>query len=113
MPALKHVHTYVKYKNRPGYWRCDDKLCTHFIDKERVKGKLSRCNSCGAVFELTYEDLRRVKPVCVECSNTKEAKQKRKVSEIAEQAIEIYATTQAKIPSELDELPYNDEEERF
>lgn len=115
MPGLKHTHTYVQYKKLPGYWRCAAKGCTHYIDKERMLGRLTRCNSCGAEFELSEEDLRRVKPKCIDCANTKEAKMQRKVREIESIVNQIHATTQAKaqVVQGLDEPVYNDEEDRF
>lgn len=114
MPVQEHIHTYVKYKGRPGFYRCNAKDCTHFIDKERILGKMSRCNSCGAEFQLTQEDLRRAKPKCLECSNTKRARIHKKTMELAEQAADIYAATYAPIVGP-EELPYDDDddEDRF
>jgi len=74
MSSLKHVHTYVKYKKRSGYFRCADSHCTHILDKEAVLGKASLCTSCGKEFILSREDLKRVKPRCLECSNTARGK---------------------------------------
>lgn len=69
-----HVHMYVRYKKRPGYYRCAASDCTHFLDSESVLGKASLCNDCGNQMILTKEDLRRVKPKCIACSNTKKSK---------------------------------------
>lgn len=74
MPVLKHIHTYVKYKERPDYWKCADPECTHFAHKALVIDKYTRCTQCGHEMLLTREDMRRVKPRCMECSNTKKAK---------------------------------------
>lgn len=84
MPSLKHTHTYVKYKKRPGYWRCADPKCSHYTDHESCVGKASLCNVCGNEFVLTYADLQNVKPRCLNCSETKEAREFRKVKAIAE-----------------------------
>ncbi len=82
MPTMNHVHTYVRYKARPGYYRCDAPDCTHFLDKENVQGKLSRCTVCGDQMILSREDLRRARPKCMNCSNTKTAKMHRKAQEL-------------------------------
>jgi hypothetical protein len=111
MPSIKHTHTYVKYKNRPGYFRCNDMKCTHFIDQERILGKLSKCNFCGNEFILTEEDLRRVRPRCLNCSNTKIAKRLAYNKAVAS----IIGETQAavKVTDSDFNKPYNDEEDRF
>jgi hypothetical protein len=82
MPSIDHVHLYVKYKKRPGYFRCAAPNCTHIADKEFLEGKHSTCNLCGAVMTLSKEDLRRAKPRCIECSNTKKAKDLKKLQEL-------------------------------
>lgn len=82
MPAIAHIHTYVKYKNRPGFYRCEAPDCTHIIDKELLLGKLSLCSLCGSQMILTREDLRRAKPRCLNCSETKKAKLHKKANEI-------------------------------
>ena len=73
MPSLKHVHIYAKYKGRPGFFRCADPLCTHFMDKERVIGKMTKCNLCGAEFILDRESALRSRPRCLNCSTSKKA----------------------------------------
>ena len=82
MPAIKHVHTYIKYKKRPGYFRCAAPDCTHCMDKEVLEGKHSLCNVCGNLFTLTKKDLMLSKPRCLNCSNTKKAKMLRKAQEL-------------------------------
>jgi hypothetical protein len=77
MPSLNHVHTYVRWKtSRTGvvYFRCTHSNCTHFAELSFLPGKLNSCISCGEQFTLTKEDLRRAKPKCLQCSNTKKAK---------------------------------------
>jgi len=82
MPSLNHTHTYVKYKSRPGYYRCDDPDCSHFAEKELVIGKNTHCTHCGAIFILDRESAKRVLPRCLECSDTKEARQMRAARQI-------------------------------
>lgn len=84
MASQNHIHTYVKYKKKPGYYRCAAPDCTHYTDKESVRGKQSRCNLCGEVFILTAEDLQRVRPRCVKCSDTSEAAKLKRVTGVVE-----------------------------
>jgi hypothetical protein len=81
MPGLKHTHSYIRIKSRPDYYKCADPKCSHYIKKEMILGKYSKC-ACGTDFILTSEDLRRVKPRCFNCSDTAEAQQKRMVASV-------------------------------
>ena len=77
MPSLDHTHTYIRWKTTKlgvTYYRCNHANCTHFIDKDLIVGKTTLCSNCGDQFILSHEDLRRAKPRCLSCSNTKEAK---------------------------------------
>lgn len=73
--VLKHVHIYVRYKR--GLYKCNDPHCTHFADREFLVGKATLCSKCGSEFVLTREDLKRKAPLCLNCSDTKEAKRYR------------------------------------
>lgn len=73
MPKKDHIHTFVKYKKRPGFFRCLHPDCTAIFDKEFLRGKRALC-SCGRDFILTREDLRRATPKCMNCSDTKQAR---------------------------------------
>lgn len=78
MPVLKHIHQYKRVRiMRDGkfyLYRCAHKDCSHREDKKFLEGKASLCNKCGAEFKLTFEDLRRAFPTCLNCANTKIAK---------------------------------------
>lgn len=85
MPSLDHTHTYVRWKTTKlgvTYFRCNHANCTHFIDKELIVGKTTLCSNCGGQFILSRDDLRRAKPKCLDCSNTKEAKISRAAREL-------------------------------
>lgn len=82
MPVANHIHTYVKYKSKPGYFKCDAPDCTHWVDKELIVNKLSLCTLCGSQFQLTRDDLRRSRPRCINCSNTKKSQAARKVFDL-------------------------------
>jgi hypothetical protein len=77
MPSINHVHTYVKYKKRPGYMRCADPYCTHQLDIESCHGKASKCSVCGTEFILSSQDMKRVRPRCLACSDTAQARKVR------------------------------------
>lgn len=73
MASLNHVHTYVKYSKTQ--MKCDDPYCTHLQLKDRLLGKITRCSVCKRnEFVLTKQDLKRVRPRCIECSETRAAK---------------------------------------
>ena len=105
MPTLTHVHTYIKYKpnkwNKHDLYRCDDPHCTHFDEKSAILGKATLCNQCGVEFILTRESLRRIKPRCLKCSNTKEARTARAVSALIDSlSVEEVITRQDNDPPE-------------
>jgi transposase-like protein len=79
MPSLQHTHSYVRYrKGKKIYYKCDHPQCTHFAERDLIAGKESLCPECHkTVFVLTYEDLKRAKPKCKNCSNTVEAQRYR------------------------------------
>ena len=110
MPSLNHIHTYIKYKNRPGYFRCLDEKCTHFINKEMLIGKLSRCTLCGAEFTLNRFDLMRAKPRCLECSNTQKAIKARRDQEKAAALVnKVLETVEVQtVVKEVKEVEYDD-----
>jgi hypothetical protein len=80
MPALKHTHSYVRWKIQVGRKRFDKKIggepayrcnhpeCTHFAPRSLVIGKRSVCSRCGSEFILTATDLQKAAPVCPEHS---------------------------------------------
>lgn len=74
MASQNHIHTYVKFKSRPGYFRCAAPDCTHFLIKEAVKGKYSLCPDCGRQFIIDTDNIRLAKPRCLNCRDSKKAK---------------------------------------
>lgn len=82
MPSVNHTHMYVRYKTRPGYYRCDLPDCTHVLDKEAVQGKQSLCTVCHEKMILTREDVRRARPRCINCSDTKKGRTFRRAQEL-------------------------------
>jgi hypothetical protein len=87
MSSIKHTHTYVFLEKRNGvrYYKCDDPHCTHFASRKLIMGKASVCSNCRKVeIILNGENLRRSRPVCINCSNTAAAKEYRKSKELIE-----------------------------
>jgi hypothetical protein len=82
MPTINHTHTYIRLKNKPGFYRCNSPDCTHHANKDVILGKLSLCTDCQQPMILTREDLRRARPKCLNCSDTKKAKHWRKAQEL-------------------------------
>jgi hypothetical protein len=85
MRKLDHIHTFVRYrKMRPGgttgkkeewFYRCAHPDCGEVKSRTFLKGKRSMCAVCGQnPIILDYEALRRAKPNCPECSNTKKSR---------------------------------------
>ncbi len=78
-----HVHEYIRVNNLDGSpdknrYRCAAPDCHHWMFRNMLKGKRTRCTSCHIEeFFLDRESLRRAKPVCFKCSGTKQAKEVR------------------------------------
>lgn len=83
MPALVHTHTYEKMRN-PAYYRCRDPHCSHTQHRDLLLEKAALCNTCATEFILNKYDLKLAKPVCKNCSQTKEAKAFRAAKAITE-----------------------------
>jgi hypothetical protein len=76
---LKHVHQMqrvkgVKINGKPHLFKCADPHCSFREERLLLVDKASLCNSCRTEFILTMEDLKRSKPLCLNCSQTVEAK---------------------------------------
>jgi hypothetical protein len=86
----EHVHTYVRWQRKFGemQYKCDDPDCLHFAPISLILGKRSMCSICHEnEIILTRKDFRLARPRCVKCSQTKEAKNVRKVQELVENLI--------------------------
>ena len=88
MPVIDHTHTYARCSWNPKMFRCLDKYCTHEIAKFRIIGKASLCCKCGKEITLTAEHLRRAKPACLACSNTRESRQ---INAVASEIASLFA----------------------
>jgi hypothetical protein len=79
---------------------CADPHCTHKELREYLIGKASRCSNCKNEFVLTHEDLKRARPLCINCSNTKEAiafrEQKEKIASILSPFLPIESEEETK-----------------
>jgi hypothetical protein len=95
MPVINHIHSYVRFS--ASQMKCADPYCSHLQTKERLLGKVSRCPICKTTdFILTRADLRLAKPRCINCSNTKEAREfkenRDKVKETLKNALDNVST---------------------
>jgi hypothetical protein len=83
MAAKNHVHCYVRAKWNKEVYQCDDPHCTHYKHKQYLHGKASICAVCHqAEIILGYEELRRAKPACANCSNAAWAKNKKMAEDV-------------------------------
>lgn len=102
MPVLTHIHTYVKFKrnkyNQPNLFRCADPHCTHFEEREHIIGKASLCNKCGDEFVLTREDTKRSRPICINCADTKEAREHRQIKSVVGNLLEQMEKREKEFP---------------
>lgn len=65
-----HIHEFVKYKGKKGYWRCNDPGCFIVMPDEMVKGKLSLCPHCHLnTLTMTSYARQLAAPRCIQCSN--------------------------------------------
>lgn len=89
MAVLKHIHQYIRVKGmtKDGklyLYRCAHPHCSHREERVYLEGKASLCNTCGAEFKMTYEDTRKGKPQCLNCSQTKDARNYRASKRVTE-----------------------------
>lgn len=89
MSVKAHIHTYVRFKSRPGYYKCNDPHCTHFASRDLILDKASRCPECKEEFILDYDKLRRARPLCDNCANTAKARLHRASKQIFENLFDI------------------------
>jgi hypothetical protein len=85
MPALNHVHIYVRRRGTQTYG-CDDPDCTTKVPKEELVGKRTRCGVCKTnEFVLTRADLRLTRPRCPQCSQRADHKETREKKRLLEE----------------------------
>lgn len=75
MPAIHHVHTYVRLSRDRKTYHCIDPHCYHVLPRDRLIGKASICTHCGSEFNLTARQLELAKPRCLNCSGRREARE--------------------------------------
>ena len=86
--ALKHTHIFEKIKiNGQIFYRCSHGECWFRAPKSEMLGKKTLCVICQKnEFTLSREDLKRAKPRCLDCSNTKEAREKKQLGDKSDEA---------------------------
>lgn len=102
----KHIHKWVALPKQPRalgkrQYRCAGAECYFTSKAPLLVGKLSLCTRCDREFHLTEEDLKRNKPMCLHCANTKEGRAFREKLALEAAALEseIFATIET--PGEL------------
>jgi hypothetical protein len=78
--SLNHVHTYVRNRKIFGeqYFQCAHPDCYDLKAKKDLIGKRSMCAICGQTeIFLTADDLKRARPRCANCSNSKKPRNDR------------------------------------
>lgn len=89
MPTIKHTHTYIRSRRDKTIYQCADPHCTHKAHKDDVYGKASVCAICGdREIVMGYEELKRAKPRCDNCSNRKEIVERRERAKAIENIME-------------------------
>lgn len=86
MPVLTHTHQYIRHGGvQSKIFKCAHPDCSHREKKEFIKGKTSVCNKCLEGFILDYQALRRSKPICLNCMDSRAGREHRRIkSGIAE-----------------------------
>lgn len=69
MPALKHIHTYIRSPKNKKVFRCAHPDCTHYAAVDDLRGKRAHC-TCGVdfVLEMTITN-RHFKRKMIKCDN--------------------------------------------
>lgn len=89
MPS--HTHSYIRYRTTKSgriEYKCADPICPHIAERNFLVGKLSLCPACASEFILTRDSLRRARPLCMNCSNSKESQQYRKTKSVVDNLLE-------------------------
>lgn len=86
MPSKLHTHKFRRYIR--GKWNetryaCADPDCYKVARPSLLLGKPSVCWKCEQDFILTRDNLETAKPRCLNCADTKEAREYRRMEEMA------------------------------
>lgn len=88
MPFLDHIHPYIFWKKfgDERVFKCSHPDCEETRVQSYLEGKRGMCAVCQLnPLVYTKQDLRRSRPRCPECSNTKENREKRKIKSLLEE----------------------------
>jgi hypothetical protein len=91
---MDHQHSFVRWKKQgkpPEMWlKCCDPHCTYIAPRSLLIGKASLCPQCKSrEVILDHEALRRARPLCIECRNTKESKTYKLAKKLVETATSV------------------------
>lgn len=89
-PDRNHIHTFRRSPLDKTKMICQDPRCTTYQHPIiLLRGKAALCNKCGNQFTLTDEDLRRAKPICIMCSNTKKGEAARAAKDLTNKLFSV------------------------
>ncbi len=98
MPAMKHIHTYERFRKNPvsknygGTYRCIHPGCTSFAKHDLLEGKVALCR-CGAEFIIEPKVHFHLKTlVCSNCSGDKRFKGKKLADEVVTALLDSMAS---------------------
>ena len=115
MAKEEHIHSIVRSHytahKKSMVFKCNDPVCMYTVtipknNRSLLIGRASTCPDCGEVFILDSEALKRKKPVCLNCSNSKTAREFRRSKDITQDLInQLFPPVK---PSPLEELNHED-----
>src|SRR5271165_1706655 len=89
---MNHLHRWKKLekkkKGTESVWICAHPNCYAKSSYNEIFGKESGCTKCGRSLILNGETIRRANPLCLDCSNTREARLHREVEQLKDQTTE-------------------------
>ncbi len=98
LKSQKHIHSIVRShyttNKKSVVYKCADPYCMYQVtiprsNKSLLIGRISQCPKCRDEFTLSAQDLQRRLPVCYKCSNTQEAKNRRRQEERMSNLLEL------------------------
>lgn len=92
---------------------CADPGCSSMRPRAEINGKNCKCILCGDTYIMNYDQLRRVKPVCDKCSDTKLGRIKREADQILFDLLKssVVPTVEEELAKGWEDPP--DESERY
>lgn len=101
MPALKHVHTYIRSPKNKKIFKCLHPDCSHYASIDDLRGKRAHC-TCGVDFVLemsiTNRHFKRKLIKCDNCIKTGNVKRDVAAAVIMDEAMHPQVDTVLSLP---------------